>query len=414
MASARYRWPCLVAALFAALANGAYAANSEYTKVQTAFKDPSGGRTVYGSFIAKTKVNTLPAVYNNVNLPASARTVGKMARGALGGPIGAALTAAALLDDLIAQKNPQTGDWELVKPPEPFSDCPAGTGGYSYCQAVPQGLRDVAHTCVSTSTQGVQTVWGSAPVPYGSSYTSVAPAGADWVGNCGAYAIYRMPAGLSEPTTTPATDSEIYDALSDHMNMQDWRDLMEWFALNRKQDYLNDNLSELKQALDQIANAHQQAADNNLTLDTDIEIVTNSSTENINNYNTELTEIQKLLNQIVNNNTNITVEMDASKIDIPTDCDFHPTICAFIDWFKTTEPLPEHPDLPVEDIGPETFNSGLGSGSCPAPVQFSFHGQSMEYSYQPACDAAPWFKAILITIAGIAAAYILLGVRQNA
>lgn len=424
MASTRNCWTCLVAALFAALiaAPANAAPKSKYVKVETAYRDP-GSRTMYGDFIAKTEFPTsnLPSVYNNVKLPISPRTVGKMAKTALGGPVGAALSAALLLDDLIAQKNPQTGEWEVTKQTVLDGDCES--------MSILSGILDL-HAMYGTST--VTCEFSQSPGKFGGYWTATSSATCHDTtplpftgGNVHSHSmndgtglkLCKAVQWLSDPTApSPATDLEVYDAFLDNLKSYMWKRALEDFLLNRKHEYMDDELSELRQALKQLEQAHQNAIDNNLTLDSDIEIVTNSNTETTNNYSTELTEIQKTLNQIANNTTNlnVTVEMDAGKFDIPTDCDFSPTLCAFLDWFKTTDPLPEHPDIPVEDIVEQGFNSGLGEGSCPSPVQFHFQGAQLEYSYQPACDAAPWFRAILLMIASLASAYILLGVRQNA
>lgn len=418
MASARYRWPCLVAALFAALmaAPASAAPKSIFTKAQTTFKDPAGSRSVYGEYIAKTDFPTssnLPSVYNKATLPVSARTLTKAVKFGLGGPIGAALTAAAIYDDLVARYNESTDTWELVHPPEVPELCPGNTLDCGHKYSLGLGASGSYECLIDYGTTIVRT--GLAPIPPSTPASDAIPSGSQLYNSCGTHALYRFPSVVNyDPVPMPATEQEYFDAMYDHLTLEVWQQMLDEFIRTRQSEYMNDQLSELKQALDQIANAHQQALDNNLTLDTDIEIVYDSTTNNLNDYSTDLKQIQNLLNQVVSNTSNITINMDGATLEIPTDCDFHPTICAFIDWFKTTEPLPEHPDLPVEDIGPETFNSGLGSGSCPAPVQFSFQGRSMEYSYDTACDVAvDIFRPIVIMLANVIAAFVILGVRNK-
>ena len=75
--------------------------------------------------------------------------------------------------------------------------------------------------------------------------------------------------------------------------------------------------------------------------------------------------------------------------EVPTDCEFMPTVCEFIAWFKTPAPMPE-PDMPeaVDDDFQQTYSASFG-GACPAPrtVHTDNFG-TLSISWQPICDLA--------------------------
>jgi hypothetical protein len=89
-------------------------------------------------------------------------------------------------------------------------------------------------------------------------------------------------------------------------------------------------------------------------------------------------------------------------------------VCDWLGW--TQEPLDtltDAPALPVVDSSAATWDSGLGAGACPAPIDVAVLGSSVSISWQPACDFVSMLRPILIAFAGIAAALILLGQRAG-
>ncbi|QSR35200.1 hypothetical protein CFI10_09350 [Marinobacterium iners] len=69
--------------------------------------------------------------------------------------------------------------------------------------------------------------------------------------------------------------------------------------------------------------------------------------------------------------------------------------------------------LTVDDLRKD-YNSGLGSGSCPSPVTTQFMGSQIVFSYETACyGATTYFKPILLMIAGIIAAFIIVGASRR-
>lgn len=103
---------------------------------------------------------------------------------------------------------------------------------------------------------------------------------------------------------------------------------------------------------------------------------------------------------------------------LPTFCEYADVVCDFIDWFKgdgTEEPV--NPELPVDEIDVTEFesdwNSGLSTGTCPAPTTTNFNGQTIVRDYTETCDAVSnIFKPILLFLTMIACGYLLAGYRK--
>ena len=107
----------------------------------------------------------------------------------------------------------------------------------------------------------------------------------------------------------------------------------------------------------------------------------------------------------------------APTIDIPTDCDFMPTVCAFLDWVKNDD-TPEDPDLSalIDDRDfTESYSITGGSKQCPPPYEFTvdFIGRTYGLSFEPACDFASKMYFFVMAAAYIFAAYITVGAARN-
>jgi hypothetical protein len=100
--------------------------------------------------------------------------------------------------------------------------------------------------------------------------------------------------------------------------------------------------------------------------------------------------------------------------EIPTDCDFMPTVCDFIDWVR--EPFnEEEPDL-SELITDEDFERDFNfssNASCPAPLQIATSRDTYEFSFEPACEWAGMIKPFFLIAALITAIYLNLGVFRG-
>ncbi|NUO74589.1 MAG: hypothetical protein HOQ32_01105 [Lysobacter sp.] len=80
--------------------------------------------------------------------------------------------------------------------------------------------------------------------------------------------------------------------------------------------------------------------------------------------------------------------------------------------------VPEAPAMPWEEGGGEEqdWSSGLGSGSCPAPIStsVSFLGtsQALDFSFGPLCDLASLLYPVVFAGGLLLSAYIVAGVRR--
>jgi hypothetical protein len=121
----------------------------------------------------------------------------------------------------------------------------------------------------------------------------------------------------------------------------------------------------------------------------------------------------------ITNNTSTTTNNPVAPplsagLDIPTDCEFMPTVCAWMEWFKTPFEAPDV-DMPViaDQDFEQTFTFNLPS-ACPPPymINISFV-QGIEVSWQPFCDLAGYMKPLVIGSASIFAAFIVLGISRG-
>jgi len=103
----------------------------------------------------------------------------------------------------------------------------------------------------------------------------------------------------------------------------------------------------------------------------------------------------------------------APELEIPTDCEFMPTVCAWLDWFKTPAPMPE-PDMPqvVDDEFRQEYTVSFG-GSCPAPRTVDTQFGTLSLSWQPLCDLASIIRYLVIASASLYAAFIGLGISRG-
>lgn len=107
----------------------------------------------------------------------------------------------------------------------------------------------------------------------------------------------------------------------------------------------------------------------------------------------------------------------APELDIPTDCDFMPTVCAFLEWYRDDDE-PEEPDLSVlidDRDFTESYTIIGGSKQCPPPYELAlpFIGQTYYLSFDFACDFASKIYYFIMAAAYIFAAYITIGVARN-
>lgn len=102
--------------------------------------------------------------------------------------------------------------------------------------------------------------------------------------------------------------------------------------------------------------------------------------------------------------------------DEPKFCTYAQKLCDFIDWFEKDPDIPEKKDLPLQEIDADDykkdFDSGLGSGSCPAPIQFKVGSGENKYDFTEACDATKnYIRPALLIFAYFTAAMVISGVK---
>lgn len=106
------------------------------------------------------------------------------------------------------------------------------------------------------------------------------------------------------------------------------------------------------------------------------------------------------------------------EIDIPTDCDFMPTVCAFLEWYKDDD-LGDDPDLASIMKDDEEFAKtkviSFGAAVCPQPytIHISSLSMSADLSFEFFCQFAEYARALVLAAAYIFAAYISLGVARG-
>lgn len=95
---------------------------------------------------------------------------------------------------------------------------------------------------------------------------------------------------------------------------------------------------------------------------------------------------------------------------VPTDCDFFPTICEFINWFKSppTGPEPDFSQVMGDDPQGREYVFPGGSGSCPAPYALTVMGSPQEFSYEFICDFAVQLSTLVMIASYLLSATILI------
>lgn len=120
-----------------------------------------------------------------------------------------------------------------------------------------------------------------------------------------------------------------------------------------------------------------------------------------------------LTNTTTNTVTGPTV--DAQPLpEVPTDCEFMPTVCEWLAWFK--EPIPT-PDVelptPEDQDFEKTYSANFGGG-CPPPRQIALTlFPPVQFSWGPLCDFAGYLKFLVVGGAALMAAFIGLGISRG-
>lgn len=83
----------------------------------------------------------------------------------------------------------------------------------------------------------------------------------------------------------------------------------------------------------------------------------------------------------------------------------------------TGQTIPPAPDPWItETLQPASWSSGLGQGSCPAPIETSVsvsgHSAPVTFSFQPICDFAVLLRSLLLACSAIVSLTIIAGARK--
>lgn len=98
-----------------------------------------------------------------------------------------------------------------------------------------------------------------------------------------------------------------------------------------------------------------------------------------------------------------------TQTDALTDCDFFPTLCTWLDWFREGEDLTLDETPPpniqqtvdansVADFTGSPISIG-GSASCPAPYTLSVFTHSLEMDYTPFCTLSTYLNPLILAMA---------------
>jgi len=142
---------------------------------------------------------------------------------------------------------------------------------------------------------------------------------------------------------------------------------------------------------------------------------TTTTTTAVDGVNTS-TVIESNASGTVDNSPETAPSTETAPAEDPiTDCAFMPTVCAFLDWFKTPEAAPADVDLPTiaTDDLVKTYAGPSLSNSCPAP--FTVHTQftgTISIPVNALCDLASLIRYLVISAAGLLAAFIISGTRR--
>jgi len=139
----------------------------------------------------------------------------------------------------------------------------------------------------------------------------------------------------------------------------------------------------------------------------------------VNNNTTTNTTTNTVTNTSIVNNpdgSTTTTSETAVETEQPAFCNWAGIVCDLANWVMDSSPEPDHPEIPSEEIDIASleveWSSGLGAGSCPAPVTTNFNGQTITKDYTNECNAVSTvFKPILLFLTLVGAGFIVAGIK---
>lgn len=306
--------------------------------------------------------------------------------------------------------------WRAEASPYPIAGSVEATcRAYVATKTSAQGYR--SHT---VSESGGVCVWGPTTMPHIVNYTNITRVGS----HCPTGGTYKASLGVClGVVVNPMTDAQIDQVVSNTGNLSE----QQWAELGPEL------LAEIPGTFDgpdgsEFTGPASVQGSPTVTTSTDSGTGTTTVTESIPSFTFDYSAdpLSITSNTTVTNNTyengvqtstSTTVQTSPStgvetvpEIEVPTDCDFMPTVCSFIDWVK--DPFQEEePDL-SDLIADDDFQKNIdfsSNASCPAPSIMATSQGSFEFSWQPACQWAGMVKPFIIIAALLAAIFINLG-----
>lgn len=372
-----------------------FSVNAQAVTIEAVKVTNSTGGTVFDTIARSAPSPQYPAAptRNHIirNVPMSPGTLGKLGRGALGGPLGFAVGAAMVAADFYWSE--QKGEYVTMTEPEYWSTFWAaynqsssyrGVSSYDSCRAYAEH-----QTALSDNVVHKQTFTCSHVIASGTS-----PQWERWE-------VEVKDRDGSHPDTTTTYTARKFNGE---------------YVVDPKENTATDvDYAEAIKAASAANNLAQQLAD----------LLVQTSTP------TQLEEAWPELNdRLIDLRDAIRAEQDhltdpetyPEPVTLPEDIAEDTKLPFGFEWpdFCTwasfvCEPFTEdpHPDMPIMDIEEQSFDSGLPSGaSCPAPVAINTSFGNWEISMQPFCDMAAAINGPLQAISYLVAAFIVVGVRR--
>lgn len=385
---------CFLVAFAVALPGVVYASYTANPRLPTTYWIGSDGLWRSSATI-EAKSPTNPTKYLKATVPLSPASIGRLAKGAMGGPLGIAITAAmvgySVWDgmDFKTPGSPMTGGaWvaytgtadtsntaDLFTAGDPDSACAALLSSDGVTPFNPNYYlnSELQGTCKKIGNNNYGVLLHSCGI-YNNTYIrsdSTSCTDPNLV--------------LIETPSTVLTDDEVgnfiksdptltRDIANDSIERRTWRG--QWTEM----DTATDNI---EGSLDRVADGTASTSDNDLDQGAGVAPPSGSAS----------------------GETTVSVQ-----VEFPIFCSWATIVCDFLDWYRSPSEEPPHPDLPVTEVTLSTWDSGLGAGTCPSSYTATFQGQSITYPFDDACWAATTiFKPILLTISLIGAGLIIVG-----
>lgn len=383
---------------------------------------------ISGTALVAQKVETLPTTL---------ATVGKFARSTLkSGPL--TVAASLLLQYVATRYAPQAGTDAETAPWYASSTDPWANPARTHWKASISGLTGNTYSTAQACGEATIARWkalypGSVSCTsfnfqshdygIGIAYSGCGSGGDTCKAWCGAAqcplkpsaelpTVYTSPVGSTTtiPTqwipTTPATDGDIGQAVKDWVPLSPAAFTDAWNEIFNKPDGTPKHTPEEDERKNQLTNDWNQDGIQDGTGTTPSNSTGNQPGTATGTSTTTTTGTDAAGRPITQTTT---------EFKWPAFCSWATPVCEFFTWFKADPAAPVNQAPPFMDVEePQAWSSGLASnGSCPVSLHANLWGTDVTVSYGPICTLASTLRPLAIGLAGLFAAYILLGVRNR-